>query len=143
MHASTMASAAAMLGLTIVRLPPWIRDRASIRARPARLDGARPSLDLARDELRQIIRRPALRRRDGHPDALEALAHRRRFHRLVYRLGEAPHDLIRRSLREGERRPAAAIEPGKAQLLRSGKMLQARRAVEPERGDRFHREIGR
>src|SRR6266498_4600040 len=127
MHASTLASAAAMLGLTIVRLPPWIRDRASIRARPARLDGTRPSLDLARHELRQIVRRPALRRRDGHADALEALAHRRRFHRLVGRPGEAPHDLVRRSLREGERRPAAAIEAGKAQLLRGGKMLQAGR----------------
>src|SRR5215813_6352963 len=97
---------------------------ASIFADAARLDRAGPARDLADDELRQIVRRPALRRRDGHADALEPLAHRRRFHRLVGRVGEAPHDLVPRSLRKGERAPAAAVEAGKAQLLRGGELFE-------------------
>src|SRR5262249_44123305 len=91
---------------------------ALIFARAARLAGAGPARDLAADELDETLRRPALRRRAGRADALEPLAHGRCFHRLVDGLGEAPHDLVRRSLRKRERTPAAAVEAGKAQLLR-------------------------
>src|SRR5262252_2639372 len=113
--------------------------RASLFAGAARLDGAGPARDLADDELCQILRRPALRRRDGHANALEPLAQGRRFHRLVGGLGEALHDLVRRSLGEGERAPAAAVETGKAQLLRAGELFETGRAIETKRGDRLDR----
>src|SRR5262249_60662428 len=107
--------------------------RGSLFARAARLDGAGPARDLADDEFRQVLWRPALGRRDGHADALEPLAHGRRFHRLVGGLGEALHDLVRRSLGEGQRAPAAAVETGNAQLLRAGELFETGRALEPER----------
>src|SRR6516225_4723654 len=113
--------------------------RASIFAGAARLDGAGPARDLADDEFRQILGRPALGRRDGHADALEPLAQGRRFHRIVGGLGEAPHDLVRRSLGKGERAPAAAVEAGKTHLLRGGELFETGRAIESERGDRFDR----
>src|SRR5262249_51225035 len=73
------------------------------------------------------------------PMLLKPLAHGRCFHRLVDGLGEAPHDLVRRSLRKRERTPAAAVEAGKAQLLRGGELFETGRALEPERGDRLDR----
>src|SRR5947207_6601592 len=98
---------------------------ASIRARAARLDRAGPALDLARDELCEIFWRPALRRRDGHTDVLEALVHRRRLYRLVGGLGEAVHDLGRRSLGKRQRAPAAAVEAREPLLLRGRKLFEA------------------
>src|SRR5215470_11014301 len=113
--------------------------RFSIRARPAGLDRARPAIDFARDELRQILRSAALRCRDRDADALEPLAHGRCLHRLVRGLGEALHDLGGRALGKRERAPAAAIEAGEAELLGGRQLLEPGRAVEPERGDRLHR----
>src|SRR5262249_21925208 len=83
--------------------------------------------------------RPALCRRAGHAHALESLAHGRRFYCIVDGLGEAPHDLLRRSLGKRERTPAAAVEAGKAQLLRGGEPFEAGRTLEPERGDGLDR----
>src|SRR5262245_46087268 len=115
-NASAPASRAPMMIARCIRL-------SSIGAGAARLDRAGPALDLARHELAEIVRRAALRRRDGDADALEALAHRRRLHRVVRRLGEPLHDRRRRSLRERERAPAAAVEPGEPLLLRGRQVL--------------------
>src|SRR4051794_19658286 len=70
----------------------------SVCACSACLDRAGPALDLARNELGQILRGSALRGRDGHADALEPLADRRSLHCIVRSLREAPHDVIRRAL---------------------------------------------
>src|SRR3954468_15817393 len=90
----------------------------SVGVRSACLDRAGPSLDLAWNELGQIFRGSALRGRDGHADAFEPLADSRRLHRLVRSLGETPHDVVRRALGKRQRAPAAAVETGKAHLLR-------------------------
>src|SRR4051794_39606742 len=111
----------------------------SVCACSACLDRAGPALDLARNELGQILRGSALRGRDGHADALEPLADRRSLHCIVRSLREAPHDVIRRALGKRQRAPAAAVETGEAHLLRGRKIFNAGRAVERERDDCLHR----
>src|SRR5438552_11089197 len=81
--AGDAAAAASATAISILGMAP---SRASVLAHPAGLDRTRPALDLGRHELDQVFGRPALRRRDGHADAPEAFAHRRRLHRIVRRL---------------------------------------------------------
>src|SRR6476659_5764903 len=141
--ASTTTASVAAMSLSSIASLPRVRTTTermlSVCACSACLERACPSLDLAWNELGQICRGSALCGRNGHADAFEALADSRRLHCFVRSLGEAPHDVSRRTFRKRQRAPAAAVETGKAHLLRGRQIFDAGRPLEPERGDRLHR----
>src|SRR5215831_6740542 len=86
------------------------RWRSSIRRHAARLDRGAPARDLAGDELGEIVRASALRRRDLLTKGFEALADIRCVQRLAHGLVEAAHDRLRRAFGQEQALPGADFE---------------------------------
>src|ERR1700716_2542339 len=113
---------------------------ASIGARAsACLDCVRPFYEFARDELGEICRGPAFRRRDIEAQALQALAHPGKVERVACRLGEAAHDRLGRTAGQEESVPAIGVETRETLLLRGCELRQDAAALWREQRNRLHR----
>src|SRR3954468_12301829 len=104
----------------------------------ARLDRVRPFYEFARDELGEIFRRAAFRRRDVQSQALQAFAHPRQVERVACDLGEAAHDRLGRTAGQEESVPAIGVETGEALLLGGREVRQNAAALGREQRDGLH-----
>src|SRR6266568_8926416 len=106
--------------------------QSSIHAHAARLDRAGPFLDLALDELLQVLGRPALGRGHARAQLLEPLLHERRFHRCDGGIVKFADDRRGRSFRQEEGVPGPGFEIGQPLFLRGCQSRQHGRAVARE-----------
>ena len=104
----------------------------------ARLDRVRPFYEFARDELGEIFRRAAFRRRDVQSQALQAFAHPRQVERVACDLGEAAHDRLGRTAGQEESVPAIGVETREALLLGGREVRQNAAALGREQRDGLH-----
>src|SRR5215468_2536319 len=117
---------------------PAMTATASIRGDAARLDRATPARDLAGDELGEVVRASAFRRRDLLAERFEALAYRRAVERLAHGLIEAAHERLGRALGQEQALPGADFEI-EALLARSRDVRQDRGPPRARAGDRLDR----
>src|SRR6516165_5470760 len=89
----------------------------SIQAYAARLDRARPSLDLASEEFPQIVRGPPLRSDDGHADLLQLGLHCRGVDGRDECIVELRDDRRRRAFGHEDTVPVSGLEIGEALLM--------------------------
>src|SRR5215472_6671654 len=95
----------------------------------ARLDRARPFLDLARHEFAEVIARASLGRHDVGADLGEPLPDDGRVQGLDRRRIELAHDRIGSALGQEDRIPGIGVESRKPLLLRGRQIGQERRAL--------------
>src|SRR5262245_23608997 len=101
----------------------------SVETDAGRPDRRGPFLDLAGDELGEIVRRPALGRNESHVKLAHPVPQRRRIQRLDHRSIELVDDRRGRALGQKERRPAQRFKIGEPLLVRGGECRQQRRAL--------------
>src|SRR5438128_8979502 len=96
--------------MTAGLMPPSIAAWGSLHRHAAGLDRAAPARDLAGDELREILRCPAVGGGDFLADRLEAPAHRGKVERLAECRAELLDDRGRRVLGEEQALPGQHVE---------------------------------
>src|ERR1051325_1770150 len=96
--------------MTAGLMPRSIAAWRSLHRHAARLDRAAPARDLACDELREILRGPAIGGGDFLADRLEAPAHRGQVERLDEPRAELLDDRGRRALGEEQALPGQHVE---------------------------------
>src|ERR1700730_5103267 len=108
----------------------WVRRaRRSIHAHAGRLDRSGPFRDLTHDELRQVVRRPALGRDHLDAELLELGLHVGGIHGGDSGILELLDDRSRRALGQENGVPGFDLEVGEALLVGGGQHRQNRRSL--------------